>query len=237
MVGDEGEAAQSDDELPYALSEHLLTPGQRTLYDALQAVTPSDLAIFPRVRLANLVAVTSTGKRGRHDFYRIQGKLVDFVLCDAITSAPRMALMLEDPGTWQRPDEQDAFVDAVLARVGLPLLRVRRQPRYSPQELALRVGEKLGRLALAPNTDSAAPPVPFAGRVRPVTPSPVVPPEAGRIRALPSQASAPPVLFAAPAPAAAPVTPMREMAWACGQCHRPVRKDTERCPACGARLN
>jgi hypothetical protein len=112
--------------LPYAPIATLLTQAEQTLFEVLRRATPDTLLICPQVRLANLVRTTSRQrKQNQYDFYRIQAKCVDFVLCDARTTAPRLVIELDDR-SHERADRQarDAFVDAVLAHIGLPILHI-----------------------------------------------------------------------------------------------------------------
>lgn len=135
--------------LPYALIPEVLTSAEQTFFAALQAAVPAGLIICPQVRLANLVNVTSRGRQQRYDFYRIQAKCVDFVLCDALTTAPRLVIELDD-SSHQRADRQarDAFVDAVLASVGLPILHVRWAARYDQAVLVNAIQHQLDQQKL-----------------------------------------------------------------------------------------
>lgn len=105
--------------LPYAAIPTLLTRAEQQFFAALQAAVPDGLMICPQVRLANLVRPTARQRtQNQYDFYRIQAKCVDFVLCDRMTTAPRLVVELDDT-SHERQDrkERDAFVDAVLATV------------------------------------------------------------------------------------------------------------------------
>lgn len=123
---------------------------------------PDDLLICPQVRLANLVRPTARKpQQNKYDFYRIQAKCVDFVLCDRATTAPRLVIELDDVShARQDRKERDAFVDAVLATVRLPVLHVPWQRRYDVAQLAASIRHALGmesRAAVPPPDDWARP--------------------------------------------------------------------------------
>jgi Protein of unknown function (DUF2726) len=231
---------------PYAPIAQLLTPAERDFFAALQAATPPGYQIFAQVRLAGLVQIKSWARKNKTHWYRIQAKCVDFVLCDARTTAPRLVVELDD-SSHNRADRQarDAFVDTVLADVGLPVLHVRWQSRYSPPELAGRIAEKLGLASPArwvPNEPSL-----FG--------TPGASPEQSRRVAAPSRAArsvaaAPSMDAALAIPAAianspaepfvaVPVSysdPSAATHIACGQCYAAIRPEAKFCSCCGATL-
>jgi hypothetical protein len=219
--------------LPYALTPRLLTDAERAFYEVLRSAVPSDLEIFPQVRLANLVHVVGGGKQRKYDFYRIQAKCVDFVLCERGTTAPRLVVELDD-SSHARADrkQRDAFVDAVLGDAGLPVLHVRWQPAYRTDELAAQISAGLGRrIAPLPGPRLAA----EAGGAY-HRPAPVQPAEVRSLMPLaPTRSVAPQVLTAQPATIIAEI-PARDMSWACGQCHREVQRAARYCGHCGAAL-
>jgi hypothetical protein len=210
-------ASDAKTQLPYARTPHLLTDAERSFYQMLLQATPSSLVVFPQVRLANLVHTTERRpKQRQYDFYRIQAKCVDFVLCDVATTAPRLVVELDDASHQQRHrQERDAFVDAVLATVGIPILHVPWQRAYDPVQLGRQVCEKLGMAGSVATTAPAAlphsPPLPQA---RPVLAT---------------------VSTTAQTQASAGI-PRQEVRWACGQCHREVTSTAKYCPHCSAIL-
>jgi hypothetical protein len=219
--------------LPYALTPRLLTDAERAFYEVLRSAVPSDLEIFPQVRLANLVHVVGGGKQRKYDFYRIQAKCVDFVLCERGTTAPRLVVELDD-SSHARADrrQRDAFVDAVLGDVGLPVLHVRWQPAYRADELAAQISTGLGR-RVAPLA-SPRPATEAGGAYH--RPAPLQPAEVRPLMPLaPTRPVAPQVLTAQPATVIADA-PARDTSWACGQCQREVQRAARYCGHCGAAL-
>lgn len=131
--------------LPYTRIPHLLTAAESDFFTVLLDATPSNLVVFAQVRLASLVEVQQWARRDKTNWYKIQAKCVDFVLCEARTYAPRLVVELDDR-SHDRPDrrERDAFVDSVLASAGLPILHVRWQRHYDPAALTQQVAGALG---------------------------------------------------------------------------------------------
>jgi hypothetical protein len=227
-----GRKSQTDSHLPYARIPQLLTAAERDFYTVLQQAVPEGLVLFAQVRLANLVHPTSRGKQNKYDFYRIQAKCVDFVLCDAVTTAPRLIVELDDSShEREHRKARDAFVDAVLAHVGLPILHVRWRASYSQVQLATDLREALGlcdtSISLYPPMLPAQTTPPAAAlsripRTGPEKPPPVLLP------------AAPPAAVAQPLPVIA--APAHEQRYACGHCQQPVRREAAFCSHCGAVL-
>jgi hypothetical protein len=82
---------------------------------------------------------------------RIDRKHVDFVICEARTMQPLLAIELDD-ASHERADRiaRDAFVDRVFEVAGLPLLHVRFALAYQPEVLMHAIRQKLGMVAVPP---------------------------------------------------------------------------------------
>jgi very-short-patch-repair endonuclease len=104
------------------------------------------VSIFCKVRLADLVFVRKEAEWDKAHFNRIQAKHIDFIVCDITTSAVRLAIELDDR-SHDRADrrDRDAFVDKVLAGVGITLLRFRAQSNYNVRGLSSKLAALLGR--------------------------------------------------------------------------------------------
>lgn len=124
------------DALPYRMAERLLTPAERTFYDALCTAIDGRWRIFAKVRLSDLLEVPYGTTNRRLYRNRIDRKHVDFVLCATTSFAPVLAIELDDR-SHERWDarQRDAVKDAALQAAGLPILRVEVTERYAPAEL------------------------------------------------------------------------------------------------------
>jgi len=143
-TGRPSQAPTAPARLPYTRIPYLLTPAEGDFFGALQAAAPAGMLIFAQVRLAGLVHVQPWARRDKSHWWRIQAKCVDFVLVDSATFAPLLVIELDD-SSHNRADrrERDAFVDAVLAGAGIPILHIRWQRRYDPRDLAQQIAIKL----------------------------------------------------------------------------------------------
>lgn len=126
--------------LPYTRTAHLLTGDQRTLFAALNAAAPDDLAVLPHVPLSDVLSVEPRTTQPERYQERIRGIFLDFVLCDAQTTTPRLAVLFAQPGTARRT----AFIDAALIGAGIPVLRLARDEPLLIDALAFQIAVALG---------------------------------------------------------------------------------------------
>ena len=122
---------------PYQRNPDFLTPAETIFFRALEQAVNDDLYIFPKIRLADLLAVSDGSENPSAHFARISQKHIDFTLVDRQSLIPLLAIELDD-SSHDRPDRQarDAFVDAALQSAGLPILHVPTQQAYDPPNLA-----------------------------------------------------------------------------------------------------
>ena len=142
-----GTPSEKSEDLPYVLKGYLISKAERSFFGVLEQVTDSSkYYIFPQMLLSNIVDVEKGTKSPRGFRNKIDHKTIDFVLFDRNTISPVLAIELDD-SSHDREDrqERDAFVDRVLAKVGLPLLHVRAQAAYDPKQLAASIGEAVRR--------------------------------------------------------------------------------------------
>jgi very-short-patch-repair endonuclease len=231
-------AAQSSPNLPYKRIPTILTVAEQDFFRVLSQALPDDMLVFPQVRLAGLVHPTKQRQKQRkYDFYRIQAKTVDYVLCDATSTAPRLVVELDD-STHSQPDRQarDAFVDLVCASVGLPILHVRWSKHYDTVQLRQQMHALLGIIP------SASPTL-----IPPPVDQPTTPPFHGISQNVPHYASVENIATLQREPphaAEKPVrfvqqtvdTPTHGARIACGNCRAAVSSTAKYCNACGAVL-
>jgi hypothetical protein len=207
---------------PYERIPTLLTAAERDFFAVLREAAPAGHHIFAQVRLAGLVQVKQAARRDKSHWWRIQAKCLDFVLLDSASFAPRLVVELDDR-SHDRADrrERDAFVDEILAAVGLPILHVRWQRRYDQAALAEQLALKLGI------AQPAAPSRPATG---PLRQQPAQPPAADHFwRPIATPAAA------RPEEAGSPAAPRPEgHQRACGQCQAPLSDNAKFCAHCGA---
>jgi very-short-patch-repair endonuclease len=123
--------------------ETLLTAAEQKFYEALDAAIDGRLLILSKVRIADLLVVTSASRSARHRvFWSIACKHVDFVLAEAENLHPIAAIELDD-SSHQRADRRrrDQLLDELFDKAAFPLLRFRTAAAYSPRLIEERVQE------------------------------------------------------------------------------------------------
>jgi hypothetical protein len=131
-----------DGPLPYQRRGVLLSPNEINFLRALQIAAREDWVIFSMVRLSDVIKVRPKTRKPKRWENRIEGKHLDFVLCDDETLEVKLAIELVDAA--QPRTSRDRFVDVALAAAGLPLLRVRPQEKYETAVLRKDLEEAMG---------------------------------------------------------------------------------------------
>ena len=143
----------------YKVRDAVLSPGEIVFLPALRDAVrlawegrggiASDMPlVLASVRLAEVVEAAASRSKDRSAwqsaFNAIQSKQIDFVVCEAGTTRPLIAVELDD-ATHARANrrERDEAVEAICAGAGLPLLRVRAAASYPVQRLAAQINECL----------------------------------------------------------------------------------------------
>jgi hypothetical protein len=121
--------------LPYRVRDDFLSTAELSYFQVLRSVLGSKATICAKVRLADLLFVTSKPEYMRY-FNKIVGKHIDYLICDRSTMRPVLAIELDDSShSRQRSKERDRFINDALAAASFPLLRVRAQQQYSQQQV------------------------------------------------------------------------------------------------------
>lgn len=138
-------AALRDGPLPYERRGGLLSPPQIALLRALQAAAREDWLVFSMVRLADVLKVRPRTHKFQTWHSRLQGKHLDFLLCDVETMDVKLAIELDDgaPKSAER-QRRDRFISVALAAAGMPLLRIAAQEKYETAALRKDIEYALG---------------------------------------------------------------------------------------------
>ncbi len=114
-----------------------LSANEKSFLRTLDAALGRNYRAFAQVRLAELAnpAKSANVHLRRRALNAVMAKSGDFVICDVLTLDPVAAIEVDDRSHLlpERRD-RDAFVNAVFAEIGLPLLRVKAQRTYSVTE-------------------------------------------------------------------------------------------------------
>jgi hypothetical protein len=121
---------------PYRLTQSLLTASEATFYVALLAAAGGRYVVWPKVRVADLCQGLDRWA-DMAAFDRVSSKHVDFVLCDATTFRPVLAVELDDR-SHRRADgrNRDALVDQIFRTIGLTVYRQWVRRSYDPAAIA-----------------------------------------------------------------------------------------------------
>lgn len=129
---------------PYERRGVLLTPPEITFLRALSHAVREDWLIFSMVRLADIIKVRPRTRKFQTWQSRIQGKLLDFVLCDPQTLDVKLAILLDDGTAHAHAAAEQRFVAAALAAAGIPLLHIRAEEKYETAALRKDLEDALG---------------------------------------------------------------------------------------------
>ncbi|MDY0042032.1 MAG: DUF2726 domain-containing protein [Desulforhabdus sp.] len=128
----------------YEKEPSLLSPGERSFFEALEAAIGGQYRLTPKVRLADILKIKEARNRStwQKAFNPIQGKHVDFVACDPRDMTIRFVVELDDK-SHQRQDRQnrDVLVDRILTTAGIPVFRFPARSNYSVEEIKKRISD------------------------------------------------------------------------------------------------
>src|SRR5258705_12089688 len=100
-----------DGPLPYERRGVLLSPAEINFLRTLQLAAREDWLIFSMVRLVDIIKVRPKTRKFQSWNSRIQGKRLDFVLCDQETLDVKLAIELEDSAPQFGSGRRDRFVN------------------------------------------------------------------------------------------------------------------------------
>lgn len=125
---------------PYEKNAFLLTKAEYNFYKVLLlAIDDMGLYICPKVRLADIIHVTTNDSR-QSFFNKIQSKHIDFLLCKDDYFIPVLAVELDDSSHFNKSRiERDLFLESALNSSDLPLLRIKVDYSYTVTELKSKI--------------------------------------------------------------------------------------------------
>lgn len=128
-----------EEPMPYRLRDDFLSPAELSYFMVLRSVLGPRATICTKVRLADLLFVARPHENMSF-VNRISSKHVDFLICEASSMRPVVAIELDD-ASHDRDDRRlrDAFVDDALEAAGLPLVRVIPRSQYSYEEVVAQL--------------------------------------------------------------------------------------------------
>ena len=128
-------AAKESGPLPYRVRDDFLSPTELSYFQVLKSVLGSKAAICAKVRLADLLFVARPNENFSY-VNKIRQKHIDFLICEATTMKPVLAIELDDSSHNRASrKKRDHFINEALTAAGFPLLRVTTQLQYSQQQV------------------------------------------------------------------------------------------------------
>lgn len=113
-------------EYQYTGKTSIMTRNEQYFFDKLEKIIGDRFYIVPQAHLSVFLSERIKGQNWRAAFHRINGKSVDFLLCEKGTSRPVIAIELDD-FTHDRADriERDRLVESICENSGILLVRFR----------------------------------------------------------------------------------------------------------------
>ncbi|MGB9692179.1 MAG: DUF2726 domain-containing protein [Candidatus Sumerlaeaceae bacterium] len=131
-------------ELPYCVTDSFLSDGELEFIYLLEKVLPQELAVVPKVRLADIFFVKTQRDHYKY-FNKIAMKHVDFLIVRRPRWHPVFAVELDDSShSRESRERRDLFVDNVFGSAGLPLLRIKLKKAYNQAQLRELLAPYLG---------------------------------------------------------------------------------------------
>lgn len=108
----------------YTAKSLMMTRTESEFFSKLDSVVNERYHVFPQVHLSALLDHKVKGQDWKFAFRHINGKSVDFVLCDKETLRPTYAIELDDL-THEQSDrrKRDLEVERIFKEANLPLVR------------------------------------------------------------------------------------------------------------------
>lgn len=108
----------------YTVKDLLMTKTEAEFFLKIESAVSERYFVFPQVHLSAILDYRVKGQNWSYAFKHINGKSVDYVLCDKSTLRPMYAIELDDH-THAMKDriERDIEVERIFAQANLPLVR------------------------------------------------------------------------------------------------------------------
>ena len=117
---------------------------EHEFFDALIEAVGNRYYVFPQVHLSTILEHRIKGQDWRAAFRRINGKSVDFVICDKAYIKPLLAIELDGRShDMEAVRQRDVDVERIFAGAELRLLRFANQGSPNREEVKRRISEAL----------------------------------------------------------------------------------------------
>lgn len=123
----------------YRAKQYFMTKSESEFFQMLDKVAGDRYYIFPQAHLSAILDHKIPGQNWKYAFRHINGKSVDYVLCDRNTLKPVYAVELDDyTHTYSDRQERDYEVERMLQSAGIPLVRFNDYISLNQEDIAKR---------------------------------------------------------------------------------------------------
>lgn len=128
----------------YSRKEFLISRAEHEFFYILVEVLGGQYYVFTQVHLPTILDHKVVGQNWKGAFSHINGKSVDFVICDKAYIKPLLAIELDDR-SHEREDriERDSVVEQMLKDANMPLLRFLNNGFFIKEEIRKQILENL----------------------------------------------------------------------------------------------
>ncbi len=120
------ESKKPEETLPFKLKNNFFSQSEFAFYNALlEELDTVRFRVFSKVRIADFVETTATGKDFYYWFNKIKSKHIDFIIWD--TRESKIALGVELDGkshNSQKMNDRDNFVNKLYEQLKFPIKRI-----------------------------------------------------------------------------------------------------------------
>jgi very-short-patch-repair endonuclease len=140
----EKEEAKKKPLYKYNRKDFLISRPEHEFFNILVEIAGNQYQVFTQVHLPTILDHKVVGQNWKGSFSHINGKSVDFVICEKSYLKPLLAIELDDK-SHDRFDriERDSEVERMLQEAGMPLLRFSNNGSFNKEEVGRLVLEKL----------------------------------------------------------------------------------------------
>lgn len=153
---------------PYRLRERLLSVPEAALFRTLQKMAGARYVICPKVALSDIFTIVRPNENV-HFYNKIFRKHVDFLLCDAKTLQPAIAVELTKPIGRNETRANDQFMEDLFFGEGIPLVHVPLGENYDVNDLVnlftIAVSRTKDASRRAPEAGDSVPMCPVCGKM------------------------------------------------------------------------
>ena len=125
----------------YGRKDFLMTKAENDFFSVLKELLQERYQIFPQVHLTALLDEKKVkGQNWKAAFRHINGKSVDFVVCDKTYARPLLAIELDDfSHDAEERRSRDVEVERIFENANMPLIRFRDYKSMSREAIATQI--------------------------------------------------------------------------------------------------